>query len=341
MREKGRFYFYWEFFVFLMRTIMPTIQSRERKMRALLKVGQATSLDLLKLAFNGELPKGINITKLPTGEVQLRSQFADEKGIIEKLKNLYAAGYRRDKSIFINSLLDKLYNMATLGLTQQTSSTVVHEHAHVLQGGSGKVGDLLDPDSPMYKLHVMADQFFGHENLRSPPLTLLGKAKKQVGRGINTLIGSSRDSEDGTTIGYRRKGPEIQARLHELLSDGYPEWGKLPVTRHELWAALANRGMSPPPEICKELATSPEGRAAVATFGSYRKYRSITNKASAELNSVAHSIGTLKGQENFWRQLLPKVCRNLITLYGDESGQKRMRGRPEEKKKRKNLRPSL
>ena len=73
---------------------------------------------------------------------------------------------------------------------------------------------------------------------------------------------SARFNDAASDIQNHMQGSEIQARLHQIMMDGYQRWGRVPQNRDELWAAMKNAGVKPPPEIAQHLSSLPENAGA-------------------------------------------------------------------------------
>lgn len=185
--------------------------------------------------------------------------------------------------------------------------TVGHEHVHVLQSDDAlkrKTGfNALDN---FFKARIEAVQKDNANNRR--------KLDKVLSLGMS---------------GYFLNDYEIQARLHVVMVHGAARWGRLPETRHELWAALIDAGLDAPCSVREELKNSNEPgirdfyRPGLTTSFN-RAARASTDASTAELNVAcrAHITGTLKG--HFWHDTLPYLYGHMIELYGDPDGRKRM-----------------
>jgi len=120
-----------------------------------------------------------------------------------------------------------------------------------------------------------------------------------------------------------KKGVEVQARLHEIMIDGYKRWGRMPQNRDELWAAMKNAGVKPPPEIAQHLSSLPENSGA-RHFLSCKK-GGIIDKAIGTISEIQAVVNSFSkaGKDTFWRQTLPELYSDLIEMYGDRPGRER------------------
>lgn len=294
--------------------MLPILSPRARRMNQLLARGHAANQEILEADFGAWPPVGLDIVSFPNEKIEFKSiMSAKNLSLLGKIQYLlFYGGYAigEENRIFFGPVALLL---SKFSLSSSTNSNVGHEHTHVMQHRS--VGYL--------KIDKPAADFFDLEDSHAPPRRLFGRVKQGLGRAAGRVTGFGRQGKDGSIAGYLRVGIEIQARVHELLSSGYPQWGRLPASPHELWAAMASQGMLPPPEIQCEMKTSPEGQAARAIFGEYAR-AGLWEETAANLNTAARSVGTPRGWENFWRQLMPEIYGSLIELYGDRLGRERM-----------------
>ena len=118
---------------------------------------------------------------------------------------------------------------------------------------------------------------------------------------------------------YLRAGIEIQARIHEVLLDGYQRWGTLPQNREQLIVAMADMGMKPPASVMQSLEQSPTIAETRQVFGGNS---SATPPASRD---ISRAIGTLTetGRTEFWNRSMPALYSDLIEMYGDGPGRAR------------------
>jgi len=134
---------------------------------------------------------------------------------------------------------------------------------------------------------------------------------------------------------YLSKEIEMQCRMHTMMAQGYSRWGKLPVTKVELFAALKAQGVEMPPTIEKELASTEEGRKAMQEF----RPPSFLERTARELwanfrkkdpmdpdvrgfNGGFNSF-TESQREEVGREVFPKLYATLIEFYGDKQGRER------------------
>lgn len=110
-------------------------------------------------------------------------------------------------------------------------------------------------------------------------------------------------------LDYAGKGIEFQARLFQLMADGYPVWQRLPSDKEEFQAALVSCGVLPPAEVRQDIAANVSGRSPFAQklFGNHR---------------LAVAVGKLlndyppEAQERLWNDTLPRLYTNMLDMMG-------------------------
>jgi hypothetical protein len=118
---------------------------------------------------------------------------------------------------------------------------------------------------------------------------------------------------------YLRQGCEIQARVHQIMIDGYQRWGKLPANKDEYLAAMKNSGMKLPEEIEKHL----EGLSANSSAKHFlNAERGLKTQMIADIQLVSDSL--MPNSRNvFWNKSMPAIYADLIEMYGDKPGRER------------------
>lgn len=140
--------------------------------------------------------------------------------------------------------------------------------------------------------------------------------------------GTFRSADSFISLGgasYFRHDFEIEARLNTLLTHKYAQWGRMPETRHEIWAALIDAGLRAPESIHRALAQSPED------LSDFRKSTFIGRIGSqlllchvAELNTAYWGLYARESREAYWHETLPYLYGHLTELCGDDRGLRKM-----------------
>lgn len=126
------------------------------------------------------------------------------------------------------------------------------------------------------------------------------------------------------TVGYFMHDYEIQARMNTLLTHNYKRWGRLPETKHELWAALIDAGLRAPRAIHDALVQSPEDvsdfykPSLTTTFN--RAAKQLVAPHIAEMNTAYWALQNAANKDDYWQRTLPYIYGHLTELCGDERG---------------------
>ncbi len=133
--------------------------------------------------------------------------------------------------------------------------------------------------------------------------------------------------------GNYTKDREVQARLHVKLTHGYKRWGRLPANETELWAALIDSGLFAPRHIKEKVAKAAAENSEVKRFLKspklFRLASALVCDSTAGLN-VANAHYTKLGlRDYFWDIAMPYFYGQMLELYGDKQGKRKMDFEPE------------
>lgn len=298
---------------------------RERMANQLMARGHATVDELLEASYGEWPPKGLDII----GKNRQRVNFVhligmielDRKHPIDSLGKMYdelmkiagRASLGGDRKIGMNPLTRHF--LPRFSGKSNIASTLGHETAHILQGDH------------YYRAH----EIFGQKNagslwkeIEKPMSDMIADAafdEKYLKPGVT--IDRTKSHDVGNKMAYLTRGVEVQARIHQIVADGYQQWKVLPVTRAELTAALVNMGLKPPKPVMDIMANSQPHREAAARFdiGPQRQSRNVRGAVS-NLNYIQEKL-TDEGKAYFWKVALLAIYGDLIEMYGDRYGNER------------------
>lgn len=208
-------------------------------------------------------------------------------------------GFSSLRSALFTSIIDKLYNSPL--------DTIGHEHTHILQkddmerGGTG---------------FNLMDNYF--------------KTRLETALKVKAPLRYKFDNAlSGNCISNFMQDVEVQARLHTIIAHECREHGRMPMTKHELWAALIDAGLQAPPKVYEALKLSTDKSHETFCKGGIRAafkraVRGVADKSTAEMNAVfrAHLFSDLK--EKFWEETMPYLYGHLLELYGHSTGRQDM-----------------
>jgi hypothetical protein len=275
---------------------------RELTANQLLERGHATMLELLTAAFGEWPPKGLEINPLL------------QHGQTVLLKEIHNSG-KRAGGASDNAVRLLALNKELCEKTAPLYQFLAHEALHILQGDhsfrmkKGMLGRMVvffsGMDEPVCEA-IMERLTLRAEN----PLSNQFNAAKMPPRERMLYYMHHQ---------ALRRGSEVQARLHQIIIDGYPRWGKVPAAPDEFYAAMKNAGFKLPGEIEKRLESLPENSSA----------RQFLNRDSGarrdkvkEIEVVVNSL-TERSQREFWDRVVLELYADLIEMYGDAKGHAR------------------
>lgn len=127
----------------------------------------------------------------------------------------------------------------------------------------------------------------------------------------------------GSVSSYYAQNCEIQARMHEVMVTGYQQWGKLPASKIEFWAAMVNFDADAPESVIKALDTE-EGRKALADFKVMSPLKSLSSSEVSVFKSITSWAGDKDVIDALWHAQYPLIYGELLEFYGDIPGRARM-----------------
>ena len=133
-----------------------------------------------------------------------------------------------------------------------------------------------------------------------------------------------RPSHRTSMLAYLGEDREVQARLAEILVQGYRSWGKMPATRVELWAAISAFGLPLHEDGRRALDDTPEGQAARATFTTMTGSMAVAQASVEDLETTLEEIDAAGNLARFHEEIGPFLYGHLIENYGDRLGRVRM-----------------
>jgi hypothetical protein len=206
--------------------------SRDERMHQVLLRGHATVAEILRADFGEYPPKGVDLAIEPKQEVTFYSMWLHSRDSLpERIWDLWDT----KATARVHNGKYEIYVKST----RKCAATMGHEATHILQYANRELNDEYDLERQSDKI---MDDF----------------------RNAGKDIGVQKEPS------YYEQGVEIQARMHACLAAGYPQWGRLPGNKKELWAALIACGVEAPDEIIRELQESKSGCASLNAFSPVR-----------------------------------------------------------------------
>lgn len=308
------------------QTDLPSRNDKREKMaNQLMARGHATVDELLEASFGEWPPKGLEII----GKNKQRVNFVhligmielDRKHPIDSLGKMYdelmkiagRASLGGDRKIGMNPLTRHL--LPRFSGRSNIVSTLGHETAHILQGDH----------------YYRAAEIFGQKNagslwqeIKKPMSDMIAEStfdEKYLKPGVT--IDKTKSHDTNNKLAYLTRGVEVQARIHQIVAQGYQHWKALPVTRAEFTAAMINIGLKAPKPVMDMMATSDLYKNAGVRFDAGNdRYNRNLRSAVNDLNFIQETL-TDEGRKYFWKVALPSMYGDLIEMYGDRYGNER------------------
>ncbi len=203
---------------------------REIMANQLLARGHASVDEILAASFGEWPPKGLDIVTAQPQRVPFHNIPEDvQQRTIERI-GARAAGNAtlvRERNIGIMDYVDGATPL------RDANSTLGHEAVHILQGDHSS---------------------------RLPHNIVIGANEFNALHGDDGLVLSIFDQHgDQAKLAdknnfYLADGIEIQARIHEIVMDGYQTWGLMPTNREELLVSMKNAGLKVPDAALKSIS---------------------------------------------------------------------------------------
>lgn len=313
---------------------------RERMANKLLMQGSATIDEIMFASFGAWPPNGLqiigennqrvsfmslwqmnnhlNTINAPEHKTSLVGRLKEAFSVAGKatLENERIIGINKGSTIYLDrfaSLLKGNLWAAISGNADTLKTTMAHETVHLLQGDH----------------YWRAKEVFGHKNSQTIWRTQDNATSNLIAKevfdshtkkpGFLSRIFDKLSGNLGSS--YYQQGIEIQARIHEVVADGYQRWGTMPQNRAELFAALENAGMNVPDKYLAEIQRLPIAEDIEILFQS-KKSDGKAKEAINDLNATVKML-TDEGQDKFWNVAIPAMYSDLIEMYGDGPGRER------------------
>lgn len=269
-----------------------TNDPREALSRNLVLKGYASVDEILEASYGVWPPNGLDIATSNPQHVRIKPSYEPD---------VYgSASTAGERVIRLNDLLLN-YLPGFVGKSAYYS-TLGHEGIHILQGDNfDRAFEIYDPK---YVGHISSTQMV------SGQYDSLSNIFEQ-----NTNHYFSHSSY----FNYVKSGLETQARIHQILIDGYQKWKVLPVNKEELIIALRNSGVVVPEEIMTDIRQSDTYEKSSKKFG---KVFNVRDTIVSDINFIQDGL-TRGGKLEFWNNGIPRLYSDLIEMYGDNLGRQR------------------
>ncbi len=232
--------------------ISAALAMREERLFALLKAGGGKLSDFMQADFGTKNPIGLDIDHW-AGDPEITLQdardslyYKDDKAFHWKF--LGSVTWATPDKVNLHPIFNQLKKLPSFPLKKHAMDMISHEALHSRQGFEKQAGFDCIPD-----MSCLA----GIE----PKNTAQKKKVSRLETGV-----SLKSFGKYSIKGYLSSSVEVQARMHEIIPQAYVEWGRIPATQTEFFAAMHHTGMKVSPSIIEDLKNTEAGRAALKDF---------------------------------------------------------------------------
>lgn len=286
---------------------LPLDDPREAMATEMLSRGYASMDEILQASFGEWPPKGLDIV-MANPQIVSFGDIADRPPDPER-PNFIVYGdamLHGERRIRMNH--EVLAERMSVIERSAYTSTLGHEGVHILQGDNVyRASEIYGPGS--------RDVQHGHQMVigAHDPLRTIFRDH------INTEVTSAFSTDNTKHLEYLSEGVETQARIHEVIIDGYQRWGQVPATREEFLVAMHNSGINIPDEVMDTVRSSPTFEASNRIFGVASPH---VSQPIDDINFSTNAL-TPQGQAEFWNEGATRLYVDLIEMYGDGPGRAR------------------
>lgn len=281
--------------------------------------GEANSLDILRTDFGHWPPNGLDIVRPPDFDIKFKSIFGTFAGLSRFFPSLTSAFLtaQLSKSSPISAAI--FFAIATAARVMALGGFVKKKEPTIfLNDGYRLLGRF--QGGRRYLSHIISHEFKhvlqGRDSIESLSSSINGDRKD---------IASMLEEDVSEHKKYLAEECEIQARLHTVIVGAYHQFERMPTNYEELIAALHSQGVKIPDIALRHARSTLQGRQA---FSFYVKDDELHDRyadksAIGDLNSVLEAVRQ-EHQKQFSAEILPFIYGDLLELYGDRYGAKRM-----------------
>lgn len=309
------------------QAINARVQARARRWDAIYRAGGGTATDYIRADFDTIQPDGLDVRPWDSVPIRLENIFKgnafQQSGLIGKMHTAFSVGgrvegQRHDKiqlnpisyspiALFLQNAIGKLPWESRIHYGDIIAHEFIHTRQHYYDNGRWS---RLNRDNNI--------QYVGMNELPLHRRLLRQAIRFEQNFSLDALLGA------GNVESYYAQHIEMQARMHEVLAEAYADWQKLPTSKIELWAALANCGFDTPDAIRDELDNTQSGRIALREFKLLPSIQASVTRTVSTFNNVQKYAGEKDIQEGLWRTQYPLMYGELLEFYGDVPGRARM-----------------
>ncbi len=116
-------------------------------------------------------------------------------------------------------------------------------------------------------------------------------------------------------VAYLKQGTEIQARIHQIMAEGYQKWGQWPSKSDHAVIAMKNMGADVPDDVINRLRYLHDFETANKTFSKASMPQVVMDRMH-DINFLKSTM-TPDGWAWFWKYTMPDLYSDLAGIHGD------------------------
>lgn len=292
------------------RHIQKALLDKEERWMSMFKKGHGSLSEIMKADFGTENPVGLDVDHwaddVPISFQDARDSAFYNDNKMYHWKFLGSVRWTTPEKVDLHPVFSVLKKLPSFPFQKEATDMFSHETLHSRQGFERKLGFY-----SLYNISVLK----GAEPKDD-------EGSKKI-KGLQTSV-SIKSFNKYSIKDYLAEDVEVQARFHEIITNAYSEWGRVPNTPTEFFAGMHQAGMKMPPSIMNELSGTQEGRAALETFKLGTIAKESVKRPVDLLNAVHEYAKACGAEEALWKEKYLYIFGHQLELYGDKMGRERM-----------------
>lgn len=279
--------------------IQNALDRREKAWLGIMRHGSATLSEIMVADFGTKNPVGLDIDHW-NGDPTINFNITPKQK-----KFLGSVTFAEPEIVNIHSVFNILKKLPLFPLQKNAADMFSHEVIHCRQGFERQFG--------------IFNAYRGFlDNVNPQDQEAIEKTDKIEKSSLRRSFGKYKIK------GYLDNEVEIHARMHEIFSNAYHDWGRMPSSGVELLAAMHHLGAKVPLGLVSELFDSEQGQKALKDFQVNPVTKDATARPVSLLNRV-YEYGEACGMDSqHWKSSNSYLYGTLLELYGDTKGRERM-----------------
>lgn len=291
--------------------IRNALAAREERWLNILKKEKASLSEITVADFGTKAPVGLDINHwIDDPEIALQDARKSKNYNSNKRQHwkfFASVTWQTPEKVNLHPVFNLLKNLPTLPLQKNVINMLSHETVHNRQSFEMQLN-----------FNTIAHHRSSLQKAVPEDESALNKIKNLQKPNLSNHFGKYAIKD------YLAKNVEIEARMHEIISNAYHEWERMPVTQNEFFAGMHHAGMKVPKNILDELESTKDGQEALENFKLGKTVKDAVKRPVNLLNQVQKYAEICGNDEEIWRENNTLLYGHLLELYGDIKGRARM-----------------